>query len=326
MRRREFIAGLGGAAAAWPFAVRAQQLNGPVIGFIKVGSPDNSANSVVPFLQGLKETGYVEGQNVLIEFRWPDNQGDRMRELMGDLVRQRVAVIAANGNSAAVAAKAATTTIPVVFVIGGDPVGLGLVASLNRPGGNLTGVSVQQGALVGKQLELLRYLVPKLDLVGYLVNPTNANSRMESGEVQAAGRNYGQQILVLNVSSESELDEAFATMVARRAGAFMIGNDPFFNGHLEHLAALAARHKLPAIHTLREYAVAGGLIGYGSSLAYGYHQAGIYTGRVLRGERPTDLPVELAARIELVVNLKTAKALGLTIPELIMVRADEVIE
>jgi len=325
MRRREFIAGIG-SAAAWPLAAHAQQAAMRVVGFIRVGSPDNSAIVVAPFLQGLKQKGYVEGQNLLIEYRWPNNQKDQLRESMDDLVHRRVAVIVANGNTAAVAAKRATSTIPVVFHVGGDPVGLGLVASLSRPGGNLTGVSVQQGELVGKQLELLRDLVPKLDLVAYLVNPTNANSRVESVDAVAAGRALRREILVLNVSSESELDQAFATLVARHAGALMIGNDPFFNGQLEHLAALAARHKLPAIHTLREYAAIGGLMGYGSSLAYGHYQAGVYTGRILSGEKPTDLPVELAARIELVINLKTAKALGLTIPLPLLGRADEVIE
>jgi putative ABC transport system substrate-binding protein len=325
MRRREFIAGLGGAAA-WPLAARTQQPAVPVIGFIRPGSPGNSTNAVAPFLQGLKETGYVEGQNLLIEYRWPNDQSDQLRGAMDDLIRRQVAVIVANGNTAAVAAKRATTTMPVVFVVGGDPVALGLVAGLSRPGGNLTGVGVQQGELVAKQLELLRDLVPKLDLVAYLVNPTNANSGTESAEAQAAGRATGKQILILKVSNESELDQAFATLIAQHAGAFMIGNDPFFNGHMELLATFAARHSLPTIGTLREYATAGGLMSYGSSLTYGYRQAGIYTGRILRGEKPTDLPVELAAKIELTINLKAAKALGLDFPPALMIRADEVIE
>jgi putative tryptophan/tyrosine transport system substrate-binding protein len=324
MRRRVFIAGIGSAAVCR--AAGAQPSTTPVIGFVRVGSPDNSADAVVPFMQGLRETGYIEGQNVAIEFRWVENQSDQMLAALGDLVRRRVAVIAANGNSAAVAAKGATNSIPVVFVIGGDPVGLGLVASLNRPGGNVTGISVQQGALVGKQLELLRYLVPKLEIVAYMVNPTNANSRKEAEEVQAAGRDYGLQIVILNVSSEKEFEAVFATAVARLAGAFMIGNDPVFNGGFKRLSELAVRHKLPVISTLREYAAAGGLISYGSSVGKAYRQAGAYAGRILKGEKPTDLPVELAARIELVVNLKAAKAISLMIPELIMVRADEVIE
>jgi putative tryptophan/tyrosine transport system substrate-binding protein len=325
MRRREFIAGLGGAAA-WPVVAVAQQQAVPVIGFVRVGTPDNSASAVVPFIQGLKEMGYVGGQNTLIDFRWADNQTEGMREITADLVRRPVSVIVANGNSAAVAAKAAAASIPVVFVIGGDPVGLGLVASLNRPGGNVTGITSQQGALVGKQLELLRYLVPKLELVAYLLNPTNSNSLEESAQARAAGRDYGLEILVVNVSREGELDQAFATLVARHAGALMIGNDPVFNGHFERIGALAVRHRLPATSTLREYPAAGGLIGYGSSIAYVYHQAGVYTGRILRGEKPSDLPIERAAKIELVVNLKAAKAIGLAVPELIMVRADEVME
>jgi putative tryptophan/tyrosine transport system substrate-binding protein len=326
VRRRDFIAGLA-SAPAWPMAApRAQQSTTPVIGFVRVGSPDNSTDVVVPFLQGLKEAGYVDGQNTAIEFRWVDNQTDQLSAAIGDLVRRRVTVIAANGNSAAVAAKAATNSIPVVFVIGGDPVGLGLVASLNRPGGNVTGVSVQQGALVGKQLELLRYLVPKLETVGYLVNPTNANSQKEADEVQAAGRTYGLEIVILNVSSGDEFDRAFATAVARHAGASMIGNDPVYNRRYNRLAELALGQNLPVISTLREYAFAGGLISYGTSVSKAYRLAGVYAGRILGGEKPAALPVELAARIELVVNLKAAKAIGLVIPELIMVRADEVIE
>jgi putative tryptophan/tyrosine transport system substrate-binding protein len=325
VKRREFIAGLGGAAA-WPVVARAQPSATPVFGFVRVGSPDNSTDAVIPFVQGLKDIGFIEGQNVTTEFRWVANQTDQMQAALADLVRRRVTVIAANGNSAAVAAKAATNSIPVVFVIGGDPVGLGLVSSLNRPGGNVTGISVQQGALVGKQLELLRYLVPKLETVAYMVNPTNANSRKEAGEVHAAGRDYGLQIVILDASSESEFEAVFAMAVTRRAGAFMIGNDPVFNGSFMRLSELAVHHKLPVISTLREYAAAGGLISYGTSVSKAYRQAGTYAGRILRGERPTDLPVELAARIELVVNLKAAKAISLVIPELIMVRADEVIE
>jgi putative ABC transport system substrate-binding protein len=325
MRRRNFISLVGGAAA-WPMVVRAQQQAMPVIGFIRVGPPAAAAPIVDAFLEGLRQGGYVDGQNVRIEFRWPEDQGDKMRELMQELVRKQVVVIVANGNSAAIAAKRATATTSVVFVVAGDPVSLGLVASLNRPGGNLTGMSVQGETLIGKQIELLATLTPNLGPLGYLVNPTNANSLRDSAEAEAAARAIGAPILIVNASRDGDLEHAFATLAAQRAGGVAIENDALFNQRLERLAALAALHRIPAINSLRDYASAGGLIGYGSSREYGYRQAGIMTGRVLKGERPADLPIDLAAKIELVINLKTAKALGLTVPLTLLGRADEVIE
>jgi putative ABC transport system substrate-binding protein len=324
MNRREVIVGLG-SAAAWPVVAQSQQAAIPVIGYVRLATPDNRT-FVAAFRQGLRETGYTEGQNLLMEFRWPDNQDDLMRESVNDLVRRRVTVIVVAGNSGALAAKAATSTIPVVFVIGADPVELGLVASLNNPGGNVTGVSAQGATLTGKQLDLLRNLIPNLASVAYLVNPSNLNTTAEADKALAAARSLGVDMLLLKASSISDLDQAFAMMLERQIKALMIANDVFFNGQVEYIAALAANHNIPAVHTSREYPRAGGLMGYGSSVAYGHRQAGIYAGRILNGEKPANLPIDLVSNIELVINLKTAKGLALTMPLSLLGRADEVIE
>jgi putative ABC transport system substrate-binding protein len=316
LRRREFIAGLGGVAA-WPLAVRAQQRPVPVIGYLSTGFADDYKMVTVPFLQSLKESGYVEGQNVAIEYRWSENRPDRLPALAADLVRRRVSVIVAFGVVAALPAKAATTTIPIVFYTGGDPVAFGLVASLNRPGGNVTGSAILAGELRPKRLQLLRELIPDAVLFGVLGN--------NSAELQAAAT-LGLQLLVENPGNDRELETAFATFSQQRAHGVLVPNGPFFNPRMDQLAALAARHALPAIYPYREFALAGGLMSYGSSFAYTARQLGIYTGRILKGEKPADLPVDRAARIELIINLKTAKALGLTVPLTLRVRADEVIE
>jgi len=318
MRRREFIAGLG-SAAAWPVVARAQQPAMPVVGWL---SPQSAYT--IPFLQGLKETGYVEGQNVAIEHR--DNQSDRLPAYLADLVRRRVAVIVANSVAAALAAKGATTTIPIVFTGGGDPVASGLVASLNRPGGNLTGSVTLTAELSPKRLQLLHELLPNAALLGVLEDPAAPNTLSTLPDIQTAARRLGLQLVIVYARTDSDLETAFATFSQQRVGAFLFGNANFFNRRTEQLAGLAARYKLPAIYPYREFAVAGGLMSYGSSIGYAYHQLGIYTGRILKGEKPADMPVEQVTKLELVINLKTAKALGLTIPETLLATADEVIQ
>jgi ABC-type uncharacterized transport system substrate-binding protein len=328
MRRREFITLIGGAGMAWPLAAHAQQPAMPVIGFLGAGSPGLGAPGVVgaPFLQGLGEAGYVEGRNVAFEFRWAENQFDRLPALAADLVRRQVTVIFANSYRAALAAKAATTTIPIVFRTNADPVQFGLVASLSRPGGNLTGVSTLNGEVGPKRLELLHEAVPAATLFGLLLNPTNPVTEAFLRDQQAAARVLGLQLHVLYASTERDFDAAFATLVQVRVGGLMIANDALFRGGIEQLAALALRHAVPTIYQFREGAAAGGLMSYGGSDAELNRQAGVYTGRILKGGKPADLPVQQATRVELVINMKTAKALGLTFPLTLLGRADEVIE
>jgi len=325
IQRREFIAGLG-SAAAWPLAALAQRRTMPVIGFLHSGSPGGYAAIADGFRQGLKETGYVEGQNVAIEFRWADGEYDRLPALAAELVRRQVAVIFAGALPSAIAAKRETPTIPIVFAMGADPVKLGVVASLNRPGGNVTGIGELYGALGTKRLELLRELAPSASAIAIISNPKNPNAEDHLSDVLAAARAIGQRIEVFRASSESEIDAAFADIVRRGNGALLVADDPLFNVQLDQIVALAARHALPAIYYRREFVAAGGLIGYGSSTRDGMRQAGIYIGRILKGEKPADLPVVQASKLELVINLKTAKALGLTIPETLLATADEVIQ
>ncbi len=300
----------------------------PVIGFLNGASSETFAHLAAAFRQGLSEAGYVEGRNVAIEYRWAEGEYDRLPALAAELVRRQVAVIAAGGGvAAALAAKAATTTIPIVFSGGGgDPVKLGLVASLNRPGGNVTGVSILTAALGAKRLGLLRELLPSATLIAVLINPTNPNSEIQLKDIEEAARTVGQQIFILYASNERDFDAAFAIIVERRAGALVVGADPYFNSRRDQLAGLAARHAIPAMYEQREFAVAGGLASYGTSLTDSFRQVGDYAGRILKGEKPADLPVMQPTRFELVINLKTATALRLTVPPTLLARADEVIE
>jgi putative tryptophan/tyrosine transport system substrate-binding protein len=327
IKRREFITLLGSAAAAWPLAARAQQPAMPVIGFLNSGSPAERAPFIAAFRQGLKETGYVEGQTAAIEYRFAEARYDRLPSLASDLVRRQVAVIAATGDTASpLAAKLATTTIPIVFVVGSDPVKEGLVASFNRPGGNITGVSIISSALVSKQFELLHELVPQAAVVGILVNPSNPNVGLELSALQSAAQTMGVQLAVLRASTESEIEGAFVTLMQLRAGALLIAPDVFFLDRREKLVALAKHEAIPTIYTRREHAAIGGLMSYGADLADGYRQAGVYVGRILSGTKPSDLPVMQPTKYSLVINLKTAKALRLEIPDKLLALADEVIE
>ena len=331
MRRRECISLLGGAAVAWPLAARAQQPAKPVIGFLNSYSSDAFAQYFLPaFHQGLNQAGYVESQNVAVEYRWAGNQYERLTALAADLVRRRVSVITAGSASlAAVAAKAVTTTIPIVFLTGGDPVKMGLVASLNRPGGNLTGVTTLNLEMTPKRLEVLRELLPTTTSMAVLVNPTNnpVSVEAELRQAQAAAHTLGlQTIHMLQASTEPDLDGVFSTLIQQRVGGLVITADTFFSGKHAEVAALASRHAMPTISPYREFVTAGGLMSYGGSVTELYRLVGVYTGRVLNGDKPADLPVQQVTKVDLVINLKTAKELGLDIPPTLLARADEVIE
>jgi putative ABC transport system substrate-binding protein len=324
--RREFITLLSGTAVAWPLAAHAQQTAMPMIGFMNGGSLEAQARLSAAFRQGLSETGYIEDHNVKIEYRWAESQYDRLPGMAADLVRRQVTVIAGTGTPAALAAKAATTVIPIVFETAGDPIKLGLVASLNRPGRNITGVTQLSSELVSKRLGLLHDMIPTATIIGLLVLPTDPRAETQTRDMQEAAHALGLQIHVLNASTEAEIDTAFAILAQLRASALLVGTGEFFTRRAEQLVALAARQRVPTIYQYREFAAAGGLITYGTSLTDSYRQAGVYTGRILKGEKPADLPVLRPTKFELVINLKTANALGLTISPGVLAIADEVIE
>jgi putative tryptophan/tyrosine transport system substrate-binding protein len=326
VRRREFIAGLGGAAA-WPVVGRAQQAAIPVIGHLGAGTPDRSREIVAAVHRGLSEVGYFEGRNLTVEYRWAEYRLERMPDLAADLVRRKVAVIVVFSTSAVLAARAATKSIPIVFEIGSDPVETGLVASLNRPGGNVTGIFDLNNAVAAKRLELLHETVPAATSIAYLVNPANSVfADAETRELQVGARTLGMRLLVLNARDPSEFEAAFATLIRERAGGLVVGGDTLFGRHSDQLVALAARYAVPAIYQNRRTAAGGGLVSYGTDTAEAYRQVGVYTGRILKGEKPADLPVQQAVKVELVISLKTANALGLTIPETLLATADEVIQ
>jgi ABC-type uncharacterized transport system substrate-binding protein len=326
VNRRNFITLLGGAAVAWPLAARAQQPAMPMIGFLRSTPAVGFAYIVDAFRQGLNDAGFVEGKNVAIEYRWADNQQDRLPGLAADLVGRQVAAIVGAGSDAAQAVKAATATTPIIFVMGADPVRVGLVASLNRPGGNITGVVFTVVPLVAKLLGMLHELAPKTSIIAVLRDPNGPDVESESRDLQEAGRAIGRQILMVNAANEREFQAAFAKVVQAGAGGLLIGSGPFFLSQRRQLVALAGRHALPTMYNQREYAEVGGLISYGPSQSNAYRRAGVYVGRILRGEKPGDLPVELGAKFELVINLATAKAFGIEIPPSLLALADEVIE
>jgi putative tryptophan/tyrosine transport system substrate-binding protein len=327
MKRREFIKLLGGAAAAWPLAAHAQQSVMPVVGFLTTRSSDESAYLTAAFRRGLAENGYVEGQNVAIEYRWAEGQYDRLPTLAAELVGRSVALlVAVGGDPAALAAKAATSTIPIVFIIGNDPVKLGLVASYNRPGGNVTGINILTNTLEAKRLGLLHELVPQATTIAYLLNPNFSPAAGELDEMQEAARASGLQLYVLRASTDREIDAAFESVAQHHIPALAVAADPFFGIHRNKLATLTARHALPSMYQFRENVVAGGLMSYGIDLSDVFRQTGVYASRILKGAKPGDLPVLQPTKFELVINLKTAKALGLTIPSGVLSIADEVIE
>jgi len=327
MRRRDFIRAVAGSAITWPVEARAQQRAMPVVGFLGTTTPNDFASRVAAFREGLKEVGYVEGQNVVIEYRWPEGNYDRLAMLAADLVHRRVAVIAAvGGDPSPVAAKAATSTIPIVFSIGGDPVRLGLVANLNRPGGNITGVSFLFSELGAKRLGLLHELLPKASVIGMLVNPTFADAETYISDTKQAALPLGLQIHAVKASTAEDFDTAFAALAEQKTDALLLANDAFFLSERRKLIALAARYAIPAVYFFREFVVDGGLMSYSTSLTQAYRQVGIYTGKILNGAKPADLPVVLPTKFEFAINLKTAKTLGLTFPPGLLAIADEVIE
>jgi putative ABC transport system substrate-binding protein len=327
VKRRTFITLLGGATAAWPLTTRAQQAAMPVIGWLSAEPRDPEDFRLASVRRGLTETGYVEGWNLMIEYRWAEGQYDRLPELAADLVRRQVAVIVTSGNTAASAAKAATSTVPILFVGASDPIQLGLVASLNRPGGNITGMTSLNIEVGPKRLELMRDLVPNVAVIAVLVNPNNpAEAEIQSRDAQLAARKLGLELHIVHASTERDIDTAFATLLQLRAGGLVVGTDPFFVSRSKQLAALALRYAVPTIFQFHEFVAAGGLMSYGGVLTDAYRQAGIYTGRILRGEKPADLAVQQVTKIELIINLKTARALGLTVPLPLLALADEVIE
>jgi putative ABC transport system substrate-binding protein len=323
--RRELLAALGGAAAAWPLGASAQQAALPVIGFLNGRTPEESADDAAAFRQGLNEMGYIVGRNVAIEYRWAEGQYDRLPALAADLIAHKVTVLSVFGPPTALAAKAATVTIPIVFSVGVDPVDIGLVASLNRPGGNLTGVTLLTASLGAKRVGLLRELIPKADLMAVLVN-TTSEGMTQAKDVQDAARKAGLRAIVLNAATDADIDAAFATLSRQRIGGLMVGGDQFLDTRRDRIVALAARHSMPTIYHRRDFVAGGGLLSYGTSIADVYRQVGVYTGRILKGEKPADLPVLQPTKFELVINLRTARALGLTIPPGILAIADEVIE
>jgi ABC-type uncharacterized transport system substrate-binding protein len=327
MRRREFISLIGGVAATWPLAARAQQSAMPVIGFLNTASPNEWAVFVDAFKTALGEEGYVDGQNVAIEYRWADGQYDRLPRLATELVGRQVSVLVTSGGDvAAQAAKLATKTIPVVFTVGGDPVKLGLVASLSRPGGNMTGVSVLTAMLASKRLEILREVVPKAETIAMLVKPGRPAVDEQIRDAREAARAFGRQIHILEANREDDFERAFVTLVQMQIGALLVSADPFFNSRRNQIVALAARYRIPAIYEVRQFVTAGGLISYGTFLTDAYRQIGIYTGKILKGAHPADLPVIQATKVELIINLETANALGLNMPFTLLGRADEIIE
>ncbi len=326
MKRREFISLLGGAATAWPIVARAQQPTMPVIGFVSGRSPGNSLPNITAFRKGLAELGYVEGRNIEVQYRWAEGRYDRQPALIAELIRHPVAVLAVFNIAAALAAKQADTTLPILFAASGDPVKLGLVATFNRPGGNLSGVSFLNTLLVAKQFEVLHELVRSPALLALLVNPNYVNAEDVEAEARRAAVVFGRELVLVRAASESEIEAAFATLTRMGIGGLLVGPDPFFDSRADRIVELATRHAVPAIYSLREYATAGGLMSYGTSITEAFRLVGSYAGRILKGETPANLPIQQSTNVELVVNLRTAKALGLVVPPTLLARADEVIE